>query len=330
MLQPGLSSGKPAHYLSLRGSYFFRGRSVPPAGDTNKKGTTMPPAANTMTRDYAGGETRVHRAGCSSRFLVACSLCVVVVGHRWSLCFYECGLAVRPGGQRLLWQNMKGNILPTIIYSPKGRPPSGHRVPPHTQSHTRKTRSPLKKKIRLPDSARLTRVSLPGGPTVVEGGELCAGARQGRVYPPTQCALSSRVARELLVKTVHIHTAPTAHHRAASGCRIWVWCFSGSEMRVLREGVGVCVGGGEGPAPWRPEEKISILNLRTSEIHLFYNLQFFYWHFLEILWLFIFLILYLSALLFSRARRERGGGRVAGRFLKELKYKYKPIKDYKR
>ena len=77
-------------------------------------------------------------------------------------------------------------------------------------------------------------------------------------------------------------------------------------------------------------EKISILNLRTSEIHLFYNLQFFYWHFLEILWLFIFLILYLSALLFSRARRERGGGRVAGRFLKELKYKYKPIKDYKR
>ena len=71
-------------------------------------------------------------------------------------------------------------------------------------------------------------------------------------------------------------------------------------------------------------------SLRTSEIHLFYNLQLFYWHFLEILWLFIFLILYLSALLFSRARRERGGGRVAGRFLKELKYKYKPIKDYKR
>jgi len=39
------------------------------------------------------------------------------------------------------------------------------------------------------------------------------------------------------------------------------------------------------------------VNLRTSEIHLFYNLQVFYWHFLEILWLFIFLILYL----FSRA-----------------------------
>merc|ERR1712217_239465 len=30
------------------------------------------------------------------------------------------------------------------------------------------------------------------------------------------------------------------------------------------------------------------VNLRSSEIHLFYNLQLFYWHFLEILWLFIF------------------------------------------
>merc|ERR1711871_1600672 len=30
------------------------------------------------------------------------------------------------------------------------------------------------------------------------------------------------------------------------------------------------------------------INLRVSEIHLFYNLQIFYWHFLEILWLFIF------------------------------------------
>merc|ERR1712110_1031072 len=29
------------------------------------------------------------------------------------------------------------------------------------------------------------------------------------------------------------------------------------------------------------------VNLRVSEIHLFYNLQLFYWHFLEILWLFI-------------------------------------------
>merc|ERR1711977_163919 len=34
------------------------------------------------------------------------------------------------------------------------------------------------------------------------------------------------------------------------------------------------------------------VNLRISEIHLFYNLQLFYWHFLEILWLFIFLVLY--------------------------------------
>merc|ERR1712066_657093 len=34
------------------------------------------------------------------------------------------------------------------------------------------------------------------------------------------------------------------------------------------------------------------LSLRSSEVHLFYNLQNFYWHFLEILWLFIFLFLY--------------------------------------
>merc|ERR1711903_405215 len=32
--------------------------------------------------------------------------------------------------------------------------------------------------------------------------------------------------------------------------------------------------------------------LSVTEIHLFYNLQLFYWHFLEILWLFIFLVLY--------------------------------------
>merc|ERR1712028_273911 len=36
----------------------------------------------------------------------------------------------------------------------------------------------------------------------------------------------------------------------------------------------------------------SYYSLRVSEIHLFYNLQIFYWHFLEILWLFIFLVLY--------------------------------------
>merc|ERR1711953_132424 len=39
--------------------------------------------------------------------------------------------------------------------------------------------------------------------------------------------------------------------------------------------------------------KISFsLILRISEVHLFFNLQLFYWHFLEILWLFIFLVLY--------------------------------------
>ncbi len=37
---------------------------------------------------------------------------------------------------------------------------------------------------------------------------------------------------------------------------------------------------------------ISCLQLRTSEILLFYNLQLFYWHFLEILWLFIFIVFY--------------------------------------
>merc|ERR1712140_92846 len=34
------------------------------------------------------------------------------------------------------------------------------------------------------------------------------------------------------------------------------------------------------------------INLRISEVLLFYNLQLFYWHFLEILWLFIFLVFY--------------------------------------
>merc|ERR1712146_868307 len=39
-------------------------------------------------------------------------------------------------------------------------------------------------------------------------------------------------------------------------------------------------------------KKLRNENLRVSDIHLFYNLQLFYWHFLEILWLFIFLVLY--------------------------------------
>merc|ERR1711937_271736 len=39
--------------------------------------------------------------------------------------------------------------------------------------------------------------------------------------------------------------------------------------------------------------KISLIFLlRVSEVHLFFNLQLFYWHFLEILWLFLFLVLY--------------------------------------
>merc|ERR1711862_911558 len=41
-------------------------------------------------------------------------------------------------------------------------------------------------------------------------------------------------------------------------------------------------------------KKMKMINLRVSELHLFYNLQIFYWHFLEILWLFIFLVLYFS------------------------------------
>merc|ERR1711934_142395 len=35
-----------------------------------------------------------------------------------------------------------------------------------------------------------------------------------------------------------------------------------------------------------------IFLLRSSEIHLFYNQLFFYWHLVEVLWLFIFLVLY--------------------------------------
>merc|ERR1712166_1582459 len=41
-----------------------------------------------------------------------------------------------------------------------------------------------------------------------------------------------------------------------------------------------------------PSHVYTFINLRISEVHLFYNLQIFYWHFLEILWLFIFLVLY--------------------------------------
>merc|ERR1712037_524086 len=41
-----------------------------------------------------------------------------------------------------------------------------------------------------------------------------------------------------------------------------------------------------------PSKMSFSLILRVSEVHLFFNLQLFYWHFLEILWLFIFLVLY--------------------------------------
>merc|ERR1739846_134431 len=41
-----------------------------------------------------------------------------------------------------------------------------------------------------------------------------------------------------------------------------------------------------------PSKNYYFVSLRVSEVHLFYNLQLFYWHFLEILWLFIFLVFY--------------------------------------
>merc|ERR1712190_7753 len=43
-----------------------------------------------------------------------------------------------------------------------------------------------------------------------------------------------------------------------------------------------------------PFKIYKFINLRVSEVHLFYNLQLFCWHFLEILWLFIFLVFYKS------------------------------------
>merc|ERR1712138_225705 len=43
-----------------------------------------------------------------------------------------------------------------------------------------------------------------------------------------------------------------------------------------------------------PSKNELLFIVRISEVNLFYNLQIFYWHFLEILWLFIFLVLYLS------------------------------------
>merc|ERR1712178_651904 len=42
-----------------------------------------------------------------------------------------------------------------------------------------------------------------------------------------------------------------------------------------------------------PSKNLLFVSLRVSEVHLFYNLLLLYWHFLELLWLFIFLVFYL-------------------------------------
>ena len=41
-----------------------------------------------------------------------------------------------------------------------------------------------------------------------------------------------------------------------------------------------------------PTKLTDTVTIQSSEVHLFYNLQLFYWHFLEILWVFIFLVFY--------------------------------------
>merc|ERR1712026_638907 len=41
-----------------------------------------------------------------------------------------------------------------------------------------------------------------------------------------------------------------------------------------------------------PFKILIIVNLRVSEVILFSNFMFFYWHFVEILWIFIFLVFY--------------------------------------
>merc|ERR1712085_227828 len=43
-----------------------------------------------------------------------------------------------------------------------------------------------------------------------------------------------------------------------------------------------------------PYKNQYFLSLRVSEVHLFFNSQLFYWHFLEFLWLLIFLVFYKS------------------------------------
>merc|ERR1712183_640691 len=55
-----------------------------------------------------------------------------------------------------------------------------------------------------------------------------------------------------------------------------------------------------------PFKIYKFVSLRVSEVHLFYNLQLFYWHFLEILWLFIFLVFYKSYIFgFTKSSTEK-------------------------
>merc|ERR1739848_24703 len=51
-----------------------------------------------------------------------------------------------------------------------------------------------------------------------------------------------------------------------------------------------------------PYKKSSLFLLRVSEVHLFYNLLVFYWHFLEILWLFIF---FFYAFFFKKKKKKK-------------------------
>merc|ERR1739844_282246 len=60
------------------------------------------------------------------------------------------------------------------------------------------------------------------------------------------------------------------------------------------------------------------LNLRTSEIHLFYNLQLFYWHFLEFLWLFIFQVFYTLFFIPSMDWYTSDIGRISKRQLSDM------------
>lgn len=48
--------------------------------------------------------------------------------------------------------------------------------------------------------------------------------------------------------------------------------------------------------------KIMGVNFRILEIHIFYNCGLFYWHLIEILWLFIFLVFYYSMLLGPKSK----------------------------